>query len=958
MGPPQAALAVVVLLAAGAHRHHAEAAAQAVHGENAHGGPAGVDAAAEETDRLLASLQAQNSIKAANSAEDGKVWLGSWTVRVDPAAVSRVTLDALAERHGLEVIGTVGGLDDTFFLHRRCREDEDDRTHCRQRREEDSTLSIAAHPGVLEVSQQHEISRRRHAAIPELPESPVSAGAAGLPSSTRTRRFDWASGRVPNDPLFDQQWYYDNHKTASHDAEVLEVWRQGVIGSGVVVCIVDDGIEHDHTDLRDAYDAEASSDFNSNDDDPYPREDDPINNHGTRCSGVVAAQPNNNKCGVGVAHGARIGGIRMLDGPVSDVVEANSLGHHRQHVDIYSSSWGPNDDGRTVEGPGPLASQVFEDGVRLGRGGLGSIFLFASGNGGNKDDCNCDGYSNSIYTIAISALTENEGQPYYSENCAAALTSTYSSGGGRAIVTVDLHNRCHTGFSGTSAAAPLAAGILALVLEVRPDLTWRDIQHIVVHSAVKVANSDTDWHENSAGLWHSHKFGFGKMSATRLVARARGWTNVGPQIRVALPRQQSSSIQGRREGTAEQVVTAADVNGIGFLEHVQINVNLHLQASRSKLQVDVVCPDGTYSKVLSSRSADSARVGFTNWKFMTVRCWHTSPIGTWQVRVTNGASERATLTDFQLIIYGTTADPMASHGPNDGGDAGNPVTAPPTKPTLLPTSAPTTRAPSTAEPTPAPSTLSAAPTPGPTTAAPSPVPTPTPTTVAPSPAPTPMPSTAAPTTSTPTVPDATFSPTPAPTTTAPSSAAPTTAGPTAADPTVPPSAAPTPIPTTSGPTRPPTTPPTWPRPTFQWQTQAVLAETTPEPTTLDVKGPGVGTAAAVATELRVDDKGMSIHDTAVQTGALVGVTAALVLVAVAFAVRRVMNGQSYSPISSLANRLTGGGGPDPFGDEWDTSMTMSGGSPDWTDTMNISPGAFQRGQVDNAELAQLTTAEL
>ena len=86
--------------------------------------------------------------QSANSAGDRKVWLGSWTVRVDPAAVSRATLDALAERHGLEVIGTVGGLDDTFFLHRRCRKDE--RMHCRHRREEDSTLSIAAHPGVLE----------------------------------------------------------------------------------------------------------------------------------------------------------------------------------------------------------------------------------------------------------------------------------------------------------------------------------------------------------------------------------------------------------------------------------------------------------------------------------------------------------------------------------------------------------------------------------------------------------------------------------------------------------------------------------------------------------------------------------------------------------------------------------------------------------------------------------------
>ena len=416
---------------------------------------------------------------------------------------------------------------------------------------------------------------------------------------------------------------------------------------------------------------------------------------------------------------------------------------------------------------------------------------------------------------------------------------------------------------------------------------------------LQVANSDSGWHENSAGLWHNHKFGFGKMSATRLVARARGWANVGPQIRVALPRQASSHISGHSEGTAEQVVTADDVNGIGFLEHVQIKVNLKLQASRSKLQVDVVCPDGTYSKVLSGRSADSKHDGFTDWTFMTVRCWHTSPIGTWQVRVTNGANDRATLTNFQLILYGTTADPMASHGPNDGGDAGNPVTAPPTKPTLLPTPAPTTPAPSTAGPT-TPAPISAAPTPAPTTApttaAPSPVPTPMP-----SPVPTPMPSTAAPTTSTPTVLDATFSPTPAPTTTAPSSAAPTTAGPTAADPTEPPSAAPTPIPTTSGPTRPPTPPPTWPRPTFQWQTQPVPAKTTstPEPATLHVKGPGT---AAVAAELHVGDKGISIHDTAVQTGALVGVTAALVLVAVAFAVRRVIKGQSYSSISSFTNR--------------------------------------------------------
>ena len=54
----------------------------------------------------------------------------------------------------------------------------------------------------------------------------------------------------------------------------------------------------------------------------------------------MAAGVNNSKCAVGVAFNARIGGIRMLDGQVSDAVEARSLSFNPGHVDIYSSSWG------------------------------------------------------------------------------------------------------------------------------------------------------------------------------------------------------------------------------------------------------------------------------------------------------------------------------------------------------------------------------------------------------------------------------------------------------------------------------------------------------------------------------------------------------------------------------------------------------------------------------------------
>ena len=67
-------------------------------------------------------------------------------------------------------------------------------------------------------------------------------------------------------------------------------------------------------------------------------------------------------CGVGVAYNARIGGVRMLDGDVTDAVEGSSLSIARDIIDIYSSSWGPDDDGRTVDGPGMLARRAFRDG--------------------------------------------------------------------------------------------------------------------------------------------------------------------------------------------------------------------------------------------------------------------------------------------------------------------------------------------------------------------------------------------------------------------------------------------------------------------------------------------------------------------------------------------------------------------------------------------------------------------
>lgn len=109
---------------------------------------------------------------------------------------------------------------------------------------------------------------------------------------------------------------------------------------------------------------------------------------------------------IGKKYTFHIAGVRMLNGHENDITEAAALTFNSDHIHIYSASWGPEDNGKTVDGPGALARRAFIYGVTYGREGKGSIFVWASGNGGmNGDSCSCDGYANSIFTISISSAT-------------------------------------------------------------------------------------------------------------------------------------------------------------------------------------------------------------------------------------------------------------------------------------------------------------------------------------------------------------------------------------------------------------------------------------------------------------------------------------------------------------------------------------------------------------------------
>ncbi|NXS71201.1 FURIN protein, partial [Pandion haliaetus] len=383
--------------------------------------------------------------------------------------------------------------------------------------------------------------------------------------------------------------------------------------------------------------------------------------HGTRCAGEVAAVANNGICGVGVAYNARIGGVRMLDGEVTDAVEAHSLGLNPNHIHIYSASWGPEDDGKTVDGPARLAEEAFFRGVSQGRGGLGSIFVWASGNGGREhDSCNCDGYTNSIYTLSISSTTQYGNVPWYSEACSSTLATTYSSGNQneKQIVTTDLRQKCTESHTGTSASAPLAAGIIALALEANKNLTWRDMQHLVVQTSKPAHLNANDWVTNGVGRKVSHSYGYGLLDAGAMVSLAKNWTTVGPQRKCVIdvltePKDIGKRLEVRRKVDA----CLGKANYISRLEHAQARLTLSYNR-RGDLAIHLVSPMGTRSTLLAARPHDFSADGFNDWAFMTTHSWDEDPSGEWVLEIenTSDANNYGTLTKFTLVLYGTATD--------------------------------------------------------------------------------------------------------------------------------------------------------------------------------------------------------------------------------------------------------------------------------------------------------------
>ncbi|MCB1228533.1 MAG: S8 family serine peptidase, partial [Verrucomicrobiales bacterium] len=357
---------------------------------------------------------------------------------------------------------------------------------------------------------------------------------------------------IPTDPLFSGQWHLRNTGQKSgkvgEDAKTTTTWDT-YRGTGVKIAIVDDGLDLTHPDLAANVAATGHYDWNGGDTNPQPnpaKED----YHGTAVGGVAAAVGGNGIGGVGTAPSATLVGYRFISGPTYDYDEYDAMTRDSGTIPIKNNSWG-NPDGYGLGYVSSLFKLGVQNATETGRGGLGTIFVFAGGNGKEYDDnSNKDGYANDIHVLAVGATTNKGYGASYSEDGANLVVSAPSSGGSLDVTTTDLQgfsgyndgatvgelsNSDYTNeFGGTSSAAPVISGVVAMMLEANPNLGWRDVKEILLRSSRKLYPTSRDWVSRSGGrvgiapIKHQHAFGGGAVDANAATKMAMTWTNLDP----------------------------------------------------------------------------------------------------------------------------------------------------------------------------------------------------------------------------------------------------------------------------------------------------------------------------------------------------------------------------------------------------------------------------------------------
>ncbi|UVE19162.1 S8 family serine peptidase [Pseudomonas sp. LS44] len=314
--------------------------------------------------------------------------------------------------------------------------------------------------------------------------------------------------QLPQDePRFGDQWHLRNtgqrSGTPGADVSALGAWTLTTGSPDIGIAIIDSGIDTTHPDLF--LNIAAGWNFDTNDDDPSNKFD----AHGTACAGIIAAAINGLGV-VGIAPNCQIIPIKLTDFRLVDTwASAFDWAALRGRIISCSFTMIPSN---TVTA---AITRAVSNGV--------SVFC-STGNFHTPSI----GYPASLpETIAVGASDHRD---------TASFFSRYGNGldilapGGdltTSILTTDIQGvngfskqnspeGDYCSFSGTSAAAPLAAGIAGLMLSVNPTLTPENIRTILNATAEKIDPASAHYDANG---W-SFFFGFGRVNASKAVHRA------------------------------------------------------------------------------------------------------------------------------------------------------------------------------------------------------------------------------------------------------------------------------------------------------------------------------------------------------------------------------------------------------------------------------------------------------
>ncbi len=457
------------------------------------------------------------------------------------------------------------------------------------------------------------------------------------------------------------------------------------LGEGVVIAVIDDGIDVDHPEFAGNGKVVAPRDVTFGLDhplgrDPRPKDTTPDpeqgENHGTACAGVACASGVDGASGVAPA--AKLMPIRFAGGLGSQQEADAFVWAAKNGADVISCSWGPAD-GRwwNPSDPRHHTHVALPASTRLaidfaltnGRGGKGCVVLFAAGNGNESVDN--DGYASYEKVIAVAACNDRGVRSVYSDFgnavwCAfpssdfawdeqgrpAALTPGIWTTDRMALFGYnpgsandgDLAGSYTNSFGGTSSACPGAAGIVALMLSVNPGLKGSEVKQLLQKACdrIDVANGN---YQNDRSAW----YGFGRLNAVKAVEVAR--PVLKPTITVSKVFNQPLLDLQRAEATLE----IAENHSI---DRVAVDIDIK-HTFIGDLVLTLVPPNGANPVVLHNRGGGATKDLRRTFDIANTPALagyqNTSSQGTWRLHVKDEAlRDTGLLVSFGLAVQLTS----------------------------------------------------------------------------------------------------------------------------------------------------------------------------------------------------------------------------------------------------------------------------------------------------------------